>query len=169
MKLQFLLFSSISILLLSCSKKEEISTSGLNDTTKIIESLNVVRSKINNSIRAKNNKNTFSNLEGVHALSYSSDDTTVKGKVNFKKTGKDFYEISGSATSGQNTLSIEGTIHRVSVKHLNFYGTISQKINGKTYTRNKGITFFDEGKGNFWRLQDKINGSGFVEYIDIYK
>ncbi len=169
MKSKFLLSFFISILLLSCSKKEAISTSGSNDSTKIIESLNIVRTKINDSIRDKNNKNTFSNLEGEHVLSYSSDEVAIKGKVNFKKTGKDFYEISGNATSGQNTLSINGTIQRVSVKHLNFYGTISQQIDGKTHTRNKGITFYDESKGNFWRLQDKINGSGFVEYIDIYK
>ena len=43
----------------------------------------------------------------------------------------------------------------------NLYKILSNDLTKKT-------TFFDEGKGNFWRLQDKINGSGFVDYIDIY-
>ena len=51
---------------------------------------------------------------------------------------------------------------------MNFDGEITQKINGTVFERTAKTTFFDEGKGKFWRLQNKVNGSGFVDYIDIY-
>ena len=165
-KILILLFTSA---LFSCTKKEPHLNTTKSDSTKIIESINVVRMKINDSIRLKNNQNIFADLSGTHVLNFSSDESpAINGKVNFEKTGRDLYTISGSGKSGQNTVKIEGIINRVSAKHLNFEGKIIQNINGKTYTRTKKTTFLDEGKGNFWRLQDKINGSGFVEYIDIH-
>ena len=165
---KFILLSS-AIFLFSCSKKESGFSQTIFDSTKIIESLNLERTKINDSIRLKNNQNIFADLSGTHVLKFSSDESpAINGKVNFEKTGRDLYTISGSGKSGQNTVKMEGIINRVSAKHLNFEGRIIQNINGKTYTRTKKTTFLDEGKGNFWRLQDKINGSGFVEYIDIY-
>ena len=164
---KFILLSS-AIFLFSCSKKESGFSQTISDSTKIIESLNLERTKINDSIRLKNNRNIFADLSGTHSLKFSSDEGTINGKINFEKTGRDLYKVSGSGKSGQNIINIEGTINRVSGRHLNFEGKIIQNINGKTYTRTKKTTFLDEGKGNFWRLQDKINGSGFVEYIDIY-
>ena len=164
---KFILLSS-AIFLFSCSKKESSFSQTISDSTKIIESLNLERTKINDSIRLKNNRNIFADLSGTHSLKFSSDEGTINGKINFEKTGRDLYKVSGSGKSGQNIINIEGTINRVSGRHLNFEGKIIQNINGTTFTRTKKTTFLDEGKGNYWRLQDKINGSGFVEYIDIY-
>ena len=164
---KFILLSS-AIFLFSCSKKESGFSQTKSDSTKIIESINVVRMKINDSIRLKNNQNIFADLSGTHSLKFSSDEGTINGKINFEKTGRDLYKVSGSGKSGQNIINIEGTINRVSGRHLNFEGKIIQNINGTTFTRTKKTTFLDEGKGSYWRLQDKINGSGFVEYIDIY-
>ena len=164
---KFILLSS-AIFLFSCSKKESGFSQTISDSTKIIESLNLERTKINDSNRLKNNRNIFADLSGTHSLKFSSDEGTINGKINFEKTGRDLYKVSGSGKSGQNIINIEGTINRVSGRHLNFEGKIIQNINGTTFTRTKKTTFLDEGKGNYWRLQDKINGSGFVEYIDIY-
>lgn len=164
---KFILLPS-AIFLFSCSKKESGFSQTISDSTKIIESINVVRMKINDSIRLKNNRNIFADLSGTHSLKFSSDEGTINGKINFEKTGRDLYKVSGSGKSAQNIINIEGTINRVSGRHLNFEGKIIQNINGTTFTRTKKTTFLDEGKGNYWRLQDKINGSGFVEYIDIY-
>ena len=164
---KFILLPS-AIFLFSCSKKESGFSQTISDSTKIIESINVVRMKINDSIRLKNNRNIFADLSGTHSLKFSSDEGTINGKINFEKTGRDLYKVSGSGKSKQNIINIEGTINRVSGRHLNFEGKIIQNINGTTFIRTKKTTFLDEGKGNYWRLQDKINGSGFVEYIDIY-
>lgn len=164
---KFILLSS-AIFLFSCSKKESGFSQTISDSTKIIESLNLERTKINDSIRLKNNQNIFADLSGTHSLKFSSDEGTINGKINFEKTGRDLYKVSGSGKSEQNIINIEGTINRVSGRHLNFEGKMIQNINGTTFTRTKKSTFLDEGKGNYWRLQDKINGSGFVEYIDIY-
>lgn len=158
-----------SILLFSCSKKEGESTNTQSDSTKIIDSINAVRSQINDSIKLKNEQNRFSDLSGKHQLKFSSDAiSSFTGSAKFEKIGRDAYSVSGKAVSGKNTLTIEGKISRVSDKHLNFEGKIDQKIQGEKYTRTKKTTFFDEGKGKFWRLQDKVNSSGFVDYIDIY-
>ena len=164
---KFILLSS-AIFLFSCSKKESGFSQTISDSTKIIESLNLERTKINERIRLKNNRNIFADLSGTHSLKFSSDEGTINGKIKFEKTGRDLYKVSGSGKSGQNIINIEGTINRVSGRHLNFEGKIIQNINGTTFTRTKKTTFLDEGKGSYWRLQDKINGSGFVEYIDIY-
>ena len=164
---KFILLSS-AIFLFSCSKKESGLSQTISDSTKIIESLNLERAKINERIRLKNNRNIFADLSGTHSLKFSSDEGTINGKINFEKTGRDLYKVSGSGKSAQNIINIDGTINRVSGRHLNFEGKIIQNINGTTFTRTKKTTFLDEGKGSYWRLQDKINGSGFVEYIDIY-
>ena len=158
-----------SILLLSCSKKEGEFTNTKSDSSKIIDSLNAVRSQINDSIKLKNEQNRFADLSGNHQLKFSSDAiSSFTGSAKFEKIGRDEYSVSGKAASGKNTLTIEGKISPVSDKHLNFEGKINQNIQGEKYTRTKKTTFFDEGKGKFWRLQDKVNSSGFVDYIDIY-
>lgn len=168
-RMQKIIVLTFTILLFSCSKKENRVHQEKSDSIKIIESINVERTKINERIRLKNNKNIFGDLSGKHMLKFTSDGVSaITGSVNFEKSGRDLYNISGSAKSGHQTLHIQGTIKRVSAKHLNFEGKITQNINGKTFARTKKTTFLDEGKGNFWRLQDKINGSGFVDYIDIY-
>lgn len=167
MKKTFFLLSAI--LLLSCSKKEIIDTTILSPEAKKIESINVERQKLNDSIAIRNQQNMWKDLSGKHQLKFTSDETSAfSGTANFEKTGRDLYTITGSAKSGKNTLDMSGTIKKVSEKHLNFEGEITQKINGTVYKRTDNSTFFDEGKGKFWRLQNKVNGSGFVDYIDIY-
>ena len=155
--------------ILSCSQKQSENTSTISMENKKIESLNIERQRLNERIAIKNQQNVLKDISGPHQLKFSSDETsTFSGTVHFENTGRDLYEISGVAKSGTNTLEIRGMIKRVSEKHLNFDGEITQKINGTVYNRTKKTTFFNEGKGNFWRLQNKVNGSGFVDYIDIY-
>ena len=167
MKQTFLIISILSIL--SCSKKEIENTTVISAENKKIESINVERQKLNERIAIKNQQNVLKDLSGKHQLKFTSDETSAfTGSVNFENKGRDLYEISGNAKSGKNSLEIKGTIKKVTEKHLNFDGEITQKINGTLYKRTNKTTFFDEGKGNFWRLQNKINSSGFVDYIDIY-
>lgn len=167
MKKLILIISTIS--LLSCSKKESADTNILSVEAKRIESINVERQKLNDSILIRNQQNVLKDLNGQHQLKFTSDEVSgFSGTANFEKTGRDLYTLTGTAKSGKNTLEINGTIKKVTEKHLNFDGEITQKINGTVFKRTKKTTFSDEGKGNFWRLQNKVNGSGFVDYIDIY-
>lgn len=167
MKKIILIISTIS--LLSCSKKESADTNTLSVEAKKIESINIERQKLNDSILVRNQQNVLKDLSGQHQLKFTSDEVSgFSGTANFEKTGRDLYTLTGTAKSGKNTLEIKGTIKKVTEKHLNFDGEITQKINGTVFKRTKKTTFSDEGKGNFWRLQNKVNGSGFVDYIDIY-
>ena len=167
MKQAILIISALSIL--SCSKKEIENTDITSPENKKIESLNIERQKLNENIAIKNQQNVLKDLSGKHQLKFTSDEVAgFSGTVNFENIGRDLYELSGNAKSGKNTLAINGTIKKVTEKHLNFDGEITQKINGTVYKRTSKTTFFNEGKGNFWRLQNKINSSGFVDYIDIY-
>jgi hypothetical protein len=69
-------------------------------------------------------------------------------------------------------MHIQGTIKIVSDKHMNFTGSISESIsendNGKPYVRQGTKTFMSKDGGKTYRLQDMVNGSGFVDYIDIH-
>lgn len=153
----------------SCTQKETAVDPLITAEHKRIESLNVIRTKINDSIALKNSINKFESLAGKHKLSFSTEENLpFNGDIFFESVGGDKYNVEGSATSGKNTLKIKGKIRRVSKKHLNFEGEITQNINGKSYKRTGKTTFFDENKGNFWRLQNKVNGEGFVDYIDIH-
>lgn len=164
-----LLFIPLVLAIVACNKIGENNSKEI-DSAKIIDSINAVRIKHNDSIRALNNKNTFGDLSGNHKLTFASDDgLTLSGTVTFTKILADGYEVKGSAKSGKNSLIIDGKADRVSPKHINFYGNITQSINGKTESKSKSNTFLDEGKGNFFRLQEKINKDGFVDYIDIWK
>jgi hypothetical protein len=168
MKRTIILLISV-ITIISCSKKENSEANLLSPEAKKTESINIVRKKMNDSIAILNEQNNFGDLSGTHQLKFSSDETSAfSGTASFEKTGRDLYDLTGNAHSGKNTLEIKGSVKRVSEKHLNFEGIITQKINGTTYIRSKKTTFFDEGKGKFWRLQNKINDAGFVDYIDIY-
>ena len=86
-----------------------------------------------------------------------------KGKDKDKGKGK------GKGKGWKNILIIDGKADRVSPKHINFYGKITQTINGKTESKSNSNSFKVEGKGDFFRLQQKINAQGFVDYIDIWK
>ena len=152
----------------ACAKKEGIPTAKTVDSTAIIDSINAARTKINDSIR---NRNHFADMSGTHVFLHNG--ITGKGNVRFTKIAgnNDEYEIKGEVRAGKNYATIQGTGIRVSEKHLNFTGSISQSISeydqGKTYTRKGTKTFLSKDGGKTWRLQDMVNGSGFADYIDI--
>ncbi|UMQ39945.1 hypothetical protein MKS83_11020 [Chryseobacterium sp. Y16C] len=160
---------AILVLILSCSKKETTPSSVQTDSTKIIDSINAVRTKINDSIRSKN---SFKDFSGDHKFTHNLIKNT--GTIHFKKIEgeKDHYNVSGNIKSGKNSVEIKGFVAVVSDKHMNFTGEITQSItendNGKPYTRKGTKTFASKDGGKTYRLQDMINGSGFVDYIDIH-
>ena len=109
-------------------------------------------------------------MSGKHKFTHNS--ISNNGSVDFKNIGRDLYEISGSAKSGKNYVKIEGELKMVSEEYLNFTGKITQSIsendNGKVDVRTKKTSFAKKGNGKYWRLQNRLNSSGFVDYIDIY-
>jgi len=165
----FLAAITIAVFVVSCSKKETIPTSVKTDSTKIVDSINAARTKINDSIRSKNQ---FKDFSGDHKFTHNLIKTA--GTVNFKKIDgeRDHYTVSGAIKSGKNSLEIKGFMAVVSNKHMNFTGEITQSIsdndNGKPYTRKGTKTFASKDGGKTYRLQDMVNGSGFVDYIDIH-
>lgn len=166
----FLTVIAFTAFLISCSKKEAVSTnSNQADSTKIIDSINSARTKINDSIRSQNR---FKDFSGKHTFTHNL--INKKGSVNFEKIEgeRDRYKVSGEIRSGKDYVTIDGTANVVSDKHVNFSGNITQSIsendNGKPYVRNKPKTFMSKDGGKTYRLQDMVNGSGFVDYIDIH-
>jgi len=154
----------------SCAKKENPKT----ESTNTVDSINAARTKINDSIKALNSKNRFKDFSGSHRFVYQNDSSPkYSGSVNFTKIQgeRDNYNISGNIKSGNNSIQIKGFMQAVSSKHMNFTGEITQTIsandNGKPYTRKGTKTFMSKDGGKSYRLQDMVNGSGFVDYIDI--
>ncbi|WP_326981134.1 hypothetical protein VUJ46_12705 [Chryseobacterium sp. MYb264] len=171
----FLTAIALATIIISCSKKETQSTDGKSDSTTAVDSINAARTKINDSIKAKNSINRFKDFNGEHKFTYQNDSSPkYSGSVKFDKIDgeRDHYTISGDIKSGKNNVTIKGFVAVVSDKHLNFTGEITQSIadndNGKTYTRKGTKTFMSKDGGKTWRLQDMVNGSGFVDYIDIH-
>jgi len=163
----------LSLLILSCfligCKPEKSSQTIVSAEQLRIDSINAQRRKWNDSIAIRNQQNIFKDESGSHRLTFSSDGVApFSGNIKFEKTYRDTYSVSGNAAAGSNKVSVNGEIIKVSERHLNFDGEIRQKINGKTFVRNKKTTFLNEGKGNFYRLQNKVNSDGFIDYIDIY-
>ncbi|WP_292008940.1 hypothetical protein [Chryseobacterium sp.] len=167
---KIIILITFSILAASCSKKDTRSTSSGVDSTKIIDSINAVRTQINDSIRAKNDENRFKDFNGSHKFTHNL--ISKPGSVEFKKVERDRYEVSGNIKSGKNFVEIKGYMKIISDKHMNFTGEIKQSIsqndNGKVYTRKGTKTFLSKDGGKTWRLQDMVNSSGFVDYIDIH-
>lgn len=157
-------------LLLSCKKTNETSNPVQSDRAKMIDSTNIARKKYNDSITILNAKNHFRDLSGPHQLKHSS--IGKSGEIRLKNIGRDLYEISGGAKSGKNYIKIEGEFKMVSEEFMNFKGKITQSIqeneNGKPDVRTKKTTFAKKGNAKYWRLQNMMNQSGFVDYIDIY-
>ncbi len=164
-----ILLATAILALFSCKKNTEATTSTTKTAQENIDSINAARAKYNDSIKILNERNRFPELSGSHKLTYKGDGADLAGTVQLTKAGRDEYSVKGNASAASNNLSISGKIKQVSEKHLNFEGEISQKIGGSRYVRTKKTTFLDEGKGNYWRLQDKVNGDRFIEYIDIHR
>ncbi|WP_066440735.1 hypothetical protein [Chryseobacterium sp. CCH4-E10] len=166
---KFLTFLAVTALIISCSKKETTTVSEETDSTKIVDSINAARTKINDSIKSTNQ---FKNFTGPHKLTHNS--IKGSGTISFEKIDgeKDHYNVSGQLKSGKNALEIKGFIAVVSDKHMNFTGTILQSIsgneNGKPDVRKGTKTFMSKDGGKTYRLQDMVNGSGFVDHIDIH-
>lgn len=155
-------FYCLLIAVVSCNK-----SSNSKDANTKTDSLNEIIAKKNDSIRKINNTDFYADWSGKHKLTHNS--ISKNGEINFLKTGKDEYKVSGSINSGKNNLKITGTMKLVSDDYMNLDGEIIQNItqDGAEFIRKENNTFKKQGK--FWRLQNKINGAGFVDYIDIYK
>lgn len=167
MKKVSLLFACI--IFTACNKPKTQITENKIDSTAIIDSINAMRTQINDSIR---NKNRFPLMSGTGILTH--DLIKNKGKVSITKVegNNDEYTIEGSTEFGKNYLKIKGNALRVSNKHFNFTGEITQSIqendNGKIHTRKGTKTFLSKDNGKTWRLQEKKpNPSGFVDIIEI--
>ena len=168
---KYLLGISILIFAASCNKKKETNlVENKIDSTKIIDSINQERAKINDSIRSKNR---FTLLTGNYVLTH--DMISGKGNISFSKVdgNHDEYKVVGNLQSGKNYLKINGIALRVSEKHFNLTGNITQSIqendNGKVYTRSSTKTFMTRNGGKTWALQDKPNPTGFIDKIEIKK
>lgn len=165
----FLTASVLAALIISCSKKDTQPVTSEIDSAKIIDSINAVRIKINDSIKSKN---YFKDFSGSHKFTHNL--IKSPGTVEFTKIEgeKDHYTISGNIKSLKSSVNIKGFMAVVSDKHMNFTGEITQSIfeneNGKPYTRKGTKTFMSKDGGKTYRLQDMVNGSGFVDYIDIH-
>lgn len=147
---------------LSCSKKQKTAENSLSATAE----KNRLIEKQNDSIRIINETNRFADWSGEHKLTHNNIDKN--GTIKFNKTGRDEYLVSGEISSGKNSLKINGTMHQISEKFMNMDGEIIQNItaDGAEFKRSDRNTFKKEN--GFWRLQNKTNAAGFVDYIDIY-
>lgn len=151
--------------MISCKKSTETNVSKV-DSAKIIDSINLARTKINDSILASR---SFKDLEGTHSLSH--DMLKGTGKITFKKIGQDEYQISGRQSDGKQYLTIDGTAKMTSPKNLKFEGAIKQSIsdndNGKLDVRSGKRNFSTKDDGKTFKLHESLNSSGFADKIII--
>jgi len=155
----------ILVSMISCKKSTETNVSKV-DSAKIIDSINLARTKINDSILASR---SFKDLEGTHSLSH--DMLKGTGKITFKKIGQDEYQISGRQSDGKQYLTIDGTAKMTSPKNLKFEGAIKQSIsdndNGKLDVRSGKRNFSTKDDGKTFKLHESLNSSGFADKIII--
>lgn len=151
--------------IVSC-KKSEVTISPKIDSVKIIDSINEVRTKINDSIFSSR---AFKDLSGTHTLTH--DQVNGAGKITFTKIGQDEYKISGENKSGSNFVKIEGSARMTSPKNLKFDGTITQSIsgydNGKLDIRKGKKNFSTKDGGKTFKLYESVNNAGFGDKIII--
>ena len=147
----------------SCKKSEETNSPKV-DSTKIIDSINIARTKINDSILSSR---AFKDLSGTHTLTH--DQVNGAGKITFTKIGQDEYKIYGEDKSGSNFVKIEGTARMTSPKNLKFDGTITQSIsdydNGKLDVRKGKRNFSTKDGGKTFKLYESVNNAGFGDKI----
>lgn len=159
---------AIFVLVLFSCKKNATQTNAKIDSAKAADSIDRIHTKYNDSIKNLNSKNQFPDISGVHHISHNM--IRDLGDINFKRISGDQYEVSGNLKSGENSLNIKGNLEVLSDKYMNFTGTITQSIseynNGKTFLR-KGTMTFKKKNNETWELQNKINASNFVDYINI--
>ena len=161
-------------MLFSCNNKEEYErkiAEELAIKTAKNDSINAARTKYNDSILADRRQNKFKDFSGQHSFTMATDGiSTLKGTVKFQEIDTDQYQVSGSAKSGKNSITINGTAKFLGNEYISFRGEILQDIkeNGSIYARNGKAVFIAQGNNKFWRMQKKINNQGFVDYIDIH-
>lgn len=155
----------ILVSVISCKKSAETNVSKVDSST-IIDSINLARTKINDSILASR---SYKDLEGTHSLSH--DMLKGTGKITFKKIGQDEYQISGKQADGKQYLTIEGTARMTSPKNLKFEGNIKQSIsdndNGKLDVRSGKRNFSTKDDAKTFKLHESLNSSGFADKIII--
>jgi len=155
----------ILFLIVSCKKSEETTTPKV-DSVKIIDSINAVRTKINDSILSSR---AFKDLSGIHSLTH--DQVNGTGTITFTKIGQDQYQVSGENKSGSNFVKIEGSARMTSPKNLKFDGTITQSIsdydNGKLDVRKGKKNFSTKDGGKTFKLYESVNNAGFADKIMI--
>ena len=153
----------ILLSILSCKKTEETNIPKV-DSAKIIDSINVARTKINDSILASR---SFKDLSGTHILTH--DQVNGSGKITFTKIGPDEYKIFGENKSGSNFVKIEGSARMTSPKNLKFDGSITQSIsdydNGKLDVRKGKRNFSTKDGGKTFKLYESVNNAGFGDKI----
>lgn len=151
--------------IVSCKKSEE-TVSPKIDSVKIIDSINEVRTKINDSILSSR---AFKDLSGTHTLTH--DQVNGSGKITFTKIGQDEYKVYGENKSGSNFVKIEGSARMTSPKNLKFDGTITQSIldydNGKLDVRKGKKNFSTKDNGKTFKLHESVNNAGFGDKIII--
>ncbi|WP_312766411.1 hypothetical protein [Epilithonimonas sp.] len=155
----------ILLSIVSCKKSEKTVTPRI-DSVKIIDSINTVRTKINDSILSSR---AFKDLSGTHSLTH--DQVNGSGKIIFTKIGQDEYNVSGENKSGSNFVEIEGNVRMTSPKNLKFDGTITQSIsdydNGKLDVRKGKKNFSTKDGGKTFKLYESVNNAGFGDKIII--
>lgn len=155
----------ILLSIFSCKKSKETNSPEV-DSTKIIDSINVARTKINDSILSSR---AFKDLSGTHTLTH--DQVNGSGKITFTKIGQDEYKISGENKLGSNFVKIEGNARMTSPKNLKFDGTITQSIldydNGKLDVRKGKKNFSTKDGGKTFKLYESVNNAGFADKIMI--
>jgi len=160
------LFPILTLLLIISCKKTEETNSPKVDSTKIIDSINVARTKINDSILASR---AFKDLSGTHSLTH--DMIAGNGKISFTKTSQDEYKIFGENRAGKNFVDIEGIARMTSPKNLKFEGKITQSISdyndGKLDVRNGTKNFSTKDGGKTFKLHESVNQAGFADDIII--
>ena len=151
--------------IVSCKKSTETVAPKV-DSVKIIDSINSVRTKINDSILSSR---AYKDLSGTHSLTH--DQVNGSGKITFTKIGQDEYKISGENKSGSNFVKIQGNARMTSPKNLKFDGTITQSIsdydNGKLDVRKGKKNFSTKDGGKTFRLYESVNNTGFADKIMI--
>ncbi len=106
----------LPFILFSCKKTNDTTHPVQTDRAKTIDSINIARTKYNDSIKILNSKNHFRDLSGTHQLEHSS--IGKSGEIQLKNVGRDLYEISGGAKSGKNYIKIEGELKMVSEEFI---------------------------------------------------
>lgn len=161
-----ILVAAILCILYSCNKTSQDYQTA-KDSVKIVDSINSVRLQHNKEVL---NKPRFDVLSGDYILTHNM--IPGAGNVHFEKVldNHDEYQIEGEVKSGKNFFKIQGVVLRVSPKHFNFSGEVSESIlannQGKVDVTKVNKTFLTKDGGKTWKMQGMINSAGFLD--DIY-